>query len=149
MNIQRVFAALSFAVLIVAGASAPRAGGVLGAEVWLGAGVVRPDYNDGYISVGRVGAGVTVVKHFDFGANIQWDRDHWFGFGYVGVVLPAFGSVEPYGRFHYGRRNDIDDNFTEWTFGLRYGTDTAKLFLEAFGIIEPGYGDGVNFGVTF
>ena len=121
----------------------------MGSEWWFGAGVNRPDYNDRYIAVGRAGVGLTVVEHFTLGANIQGDRDHWFGFGYVGVVLPAFGLVEPYGRFHYGRRDDINDDFMQWTAGLRYGVEEVKLYLEAFGIIEPGYGTGVCFGVTF
>ncbi|MDH4337521.1 MAG: hypothetical protein OEX18_09645 [Candidatus Krumholzibacteria bacterium] len=149
MNIQRALLTTALASLLVTGASAARAGGALGMEWWFGAGVNRPDYNDRYIAVGRAGAGVTVLERFSLGVNVQADRDRWFRFGYAGVVLPAIGLVEPYGRFHYGRRDDIDDDFMQVTGGLRYGVDEVKLFLEVFGIIEPGYGTGVCFGVTF
>jgi hypothetical protein len=149
MNIQRAFAAAALAALFVVGASVARAGGAIGKEVWLGSGVNRPDYTEDYIAVFRVGGGLTAVERFTLGANLQADRDHWFAFGYVGVILPAFGLVEPYGRFHYGRRDDIDDDFMQWTAGLRYGVDEVGLYLEAFGIIEPGYGTGVCLGVIF
>lgn len=149
MNISRVVAAAILVLLFTAGASVARAGHTLGTEWWFGAGVNSPDYNDGSIAVGRAGLGVTAWRTLAVGANAQADRDHWFGFGYAGVIAPAIGSLEPYGRFHYGRRDDNNDDYSQWSAGVRYGVETLKVYVEVFGIIRPGSGTGICLGITF
>jgi hypothetical protein len=121
----------------------------LGMEWWFGGGFHNPDYHDGAMVLGRGGLGLVVLSHVTLGANAQVDRDHWFGFGYAGAVLPAFGSVEPYARFHYGRRDDSSASVKQWTAGVRYGIETVKFYVEVFGIIEPGDDLGACFGITF
>jgi hypothetical protein len=125
------------------------AGRSVGTEWWLGGGFNRPDYRDGQVAVIRGGGGVLFFEHVGIGANLQADREHWFAFGYASIIFPAIASVEPYGRFHAGQRDDVDDTALGWTGGLRTGDGKVKLFVEAFGVIEPGYGTGVAIGITF
>lgn len=156
MHLSRVIAGLVLAVVLVVvpgvlpGAVVPaRAGRDVGAEWWFGGGVNSPDYNEQEIVVIRAGGGVLLWERVSFGASAQADRDHWFGFGYAGVVLPAIGSVEPFGRIHAGRRDDSGDDVLQWSAGLRYGVPAAKFYLEVFEIIEPGDGIGACLGIVF
>lgn len=149
MTIGRILIAGALGAALLLPGSPSTAGQTVGMEWWIGGGFVNADYYHEPIAVLRGGAGAVVLERFTIGANLQADREHQFGFGYVGLILPAIRSVEPYGRFHFGRRDDIDDTALGWTGGFRYGERALKIYLEAFGVIEPGYGTGACFGITF
>lgn len=142
-----LLAALAAAAL--AGFSSPAcAGRTLGTEWWVGGGFNRTDYDDNLALI-RGGGGLLLFEHVTLGANLQADRERWFGFGYAGLLFPEIGGVEPYGRFHAGRRDDLDDDAFGWTGGVRYGPNAVKLYFEVFGVIEPGYGTGFCIGIAF
>jgi hypothetical protein len=128
----------------------PRAeAGQVKPEVWMTAGFVDPDYHDSPLAAGRAGGGIVAFTHVTAGASGQLDRDHYFYFGYVGVILPAIGVVEPYGRFHVGRRDDLDDTALGWTAGIRIGNGAASFLFEAYGVTEPGSCNGACVGISF
>ncbi len=127
----------------------PAAAGRVRPEWWFGGGFTRSDYHDLHLAVGRAGVGAMFLEHVALGANIQADRERWFWMGYAGVILPAIGMIEPYARFHAGRRDDVEDTALGWTAGFRVGQGAVKLFVEAHGILEPGYGNGGSVGISF
>ena len=118
-------------------------------EVWVSVGIVDTSYHDDILSCLRGGGGIQVFNHFTAGGSGQVDRDHYFFFGYVGVVLPALGIFEPYGRFHVGRRDDLDDTALGWTVGVRVGNGAVNFLIEAHGVTEPGSSDGASLGLSF
>jgi hypothetical protein len=137
-------------VAVMLGSGVPaRAGRSVNPEWWLSGGVIDADYHDSALAVARGGVGVRVLRRFSVGADVQVDRVHWFGFGYAGVTLPAFGLLEPFGRFQVGRRDDVSDTALEWSAGLAFGEESVKLTLEVFGVLEPGSATGVCFGFAF
>lgn len=135
--------------LLVAAAWPARASRTIGSEWWLGGGFYKPDYNEEHLAVIRGGGGLLVLERITLGACLQADRERWFGSGYAGVLFPEISAVGPYVRFHAGQRNDVSDTVLSWTGGLRFGDRGAELYVEAFGIIEPGYGTGVCVGFSF
>lgn len=149
MDYRRVLVFALLAGVLAAAARSARAGRTVGSEWWLGGGFYKADYHEKQLAVIRGGGGLLVLERITLGACLQADREHWFGSGYAGVIFPVIGPVEPYGRFHAGQRNDGGDTVLGWTGGFRYGDTSVKLYVEAFGIIEPGYGTGVCIGFTF
>ncbi len=139
--------ALSAGVLATAGPA--RAKRTVAPEGWISGGFVNPDYDPSPLAVGRAGLGLCFFDRLSLGGSVQVDRDHWFGFGYVGTTLPEIFYVETFGRFYVGRRDDISDTATSWSAGVRTGTSAVKLFADVHGIIQPGHGLGVSVGVSF
>jgi len=125
-----------------------RAAGV-GTDFWLAGGFTKPSYNVDILACLRGGLGVDFLGRFSVGASTQVDRERYFYFAYAGVVLPRLGVLEPYARFHVGRRDDVDDTALGWSAGFRVGNGVVNLFIEGHGILEPGYGDGASVGLSF
>jgi len=123
--------------------------GALKPEIWMSGGFVDASYHDSPLACARAGAGIEAFKHLTFGVCVQADRDRYFNFGYVGVVLPALGLFEPYGRFQAGRRDDLDDTALGWTAGLRVGNGTVNFLMEVHGVTQPGSSNGASVGVSF
>jgi hypothetical protein len=147
-HLLRAVIALGVALTATFAAVPARSDGLCG-EAWLSAGFVDTDYHGTPLSCFRAGAGLLVLQRFSLGGNVQADRDRYFLFAYAGVVLPAIGLIEPYGRFHAGRRDDLDETALGWTGGLRIGNGTVHLYIEAHGVLEPGYSNGGSVGIAF
>jgi hypothetical protein len=146
-----VYIAVAASALLLAESRPARADGVK-SELWLAGGFVEPDYPDtdeSLFAVLRAGGGAKFLDRLTLGASTQVDRAHYFYFAYAGVILPPIGLVEPYGRFHAGRRDDVSDTALGWTAGVRLGDGNVFLMIEVHGVIEPGSADGASLGVTF
>ena len=149
MDLRRAVVCAAVAAVMSGVASAARAGDAIGTEWWFGGGFHDPEYHDGGMVTGRGGAGLVFLEHVDLGANLQFDRDRWFWFGYAGVILPAISSVEPFGRFHIGQRDDSSETNTQWSAGLRYGIPSVLFYVEVFRLIEPNEDKGACVGLIF
>jgi hypothetical protein len=148
-NLTRlVTAAVAAAFVLSIPARFARAGGV-GGDVWLTGGFVSADYKDAYLACIRGGAGPEFLGRFSVGLSGQVDRERYFYFAYAGAVLPRVGMLEPYARFHAGRRDDVDDTALGWSAGVRIGNGTTYLLLEVHGVLEPGHSNGASMGVSF
>jgi len=123
--------------------------GALKPELWISGGFVNASYHDSPLACGRAGAGIEAFKYATFGICVQADREHYFNFAYVGAVFPTIGLFQPYGRFQFGRRNDLDDTALGWTFGLRMGNGVVNFLMEAHGVTEPGSSNGASVGLSF
>lgn len=145
LRIVTGLAALTLALL----PGATRADRVAAPELWFGGGFHDPEYHDGGMAVGRGGAGVLLKEHLSLGGCLQVDRDHWFWFGYAGVVLPAISGVEPFGRFYMGQRDDSGDTNTQWSAGVLFGIPSVRVYVEVFQLIEPNEDKGADVGLVF
>jgi hypothetical protein len=142
-------AALLLGALLVAASPARARTPTLRGEGWAGAGFHDPDYRTGATALGRVGLGLRVLERVSLGADGQWDRNHWFAFGYAGLTLPSVSFAEPYARFHVGKRDDLDETAYSWSAGFRLREGPIGVFIEAHGVIQPGESIGASMGVSF
>jgi len=133
---------------LAANAPVSRAGSV-GSELWLAGGFVDADYSDYVKACIRGGAGATFFDRVGLGGSAQVDQIRYFYFGYAAVYFPQVGMLEPYGRFHVGRRDDIDETALGWTVGAGVGDGSVRVFIEAHGVYQPGYAYGASFGFSF
>jgi hypothetical protein len=121
----------------------------LHAEFWLSGGVLKPEYSDSPLAIGRAGVGAVIAEYVMVGVGGMVDRDHYWGFGYAGLALPAIGELQPFGRLYAGKRHHADDTAMGWSAGIRTGPSYVQLFVEVIGIIQPGSGLGGAVGVSF
>jgi hypothetical protein len=138
--------AIVFSLVLPVRASAQ---GTVGTEIWLGGGISWPDYADSGMASARGGLGVVFFRHLGIGISGQADRERYYYFADATLILPTTGLLEPYARFHIGRRDDTDDTATGWTGGVRMGEDAMRFFIEAHGIAEPEHVFGMSVGISF
>jgi hypothetical protein len=138
-------------IVVLAALLPPRAAlaGSVGTEVWVGGGASWLQGRDKPMACVRGGAGIVFARYFAIGASGHGDRDNSYYFADATVIFPKLGLYEPYGRFHFGRRDHSSDDAMGWTAGLRLGEDAVQIFLEGYGIIEPDENYGAVFGISF
>jgi hypothetical protein len=129
---------------------AARAGGIeVKPEVWIGGGVSYPDYHARAETCGRGGFGAVFAEHFTLGISGQADRDRFHYFVDGGVILPQVSFFVPYGRYQFGRRDDLDDNAWGWCAGIRMLGEGINLYVEFSEILEPEFNKAVTLGIQF